>query len=306
MNPILRGIGQFGNNAENALVKVATPIAKATVMPAVNIGSTILGNIAHDVAPPKTQQLPPGVQSPIPQSNIVPHQQAGSWLGMGINSALGALSSHMPRVLPSPQQQGVPLQAPIQHPAQPIVNHMVNRFSPTATPQPTTAPTQRPTTMPTSQPAILGARSNPVVSPQQPAPTTDFEQATLPVFHQYGVSPAVAYGIAAAEGGKIGQNNIWNINATDSNPQGATNYGNVQQAAQGAAQLIQRMLQARGVASADPNVQLQAVEQSGYAGDPRTWQQRSASTGGAGRQFRSWSDFVKSTPAWRKWIGQQQ
>lgn len=318
MNPFLKTLGQYGNAAENAIAAVGTPIAKATVMPAVDITSNILGNMARDFAPPKVRQLPPNIQSPIPQEQIVPHQTASSWLGMGLNAAGNAIGTQMGRLLPLPGVQQSPIPSATPHPMQPVVNHLQQRFAP----QPTMGPIVNNispnmpglkvlsvpnTPTPTEAPPPTGVPIRPTQAPQVLGNNTGnsgFEQQTLPIFQQHGVNPAVAYGIAAAEGGRIGQHNIWNINATDSNPQGATNYGSVQQAAQGAAQLIQRMLQARGVTSSDPNVQLQAIEQSGYAGDPRTWQARSAATGGAGRQFRSWSDFVRSTPAWNKWIVQ--
>lgn len=137
-----------------------------------------------------------------------------------------------------------------------------------------------------------------------PAPSLDpVEQSTLPIFQQHGISPAVAYGIAQAEGGKIGQNNLWNINARDSDPNAANNYQNVQQAAQSAASVMANMLKKEGVTSKDPEKQLQAIEDAGYAGDPSTWQKRSASTGGAGKIYKHWSDFVKATGAYNKWAG---
>lgn len=236
MNPILRGIGQFGNAAENALVKVGAPLAEHTVMPAVDVGSNILGNLQKDFAPPKTQQLPPGVQSPVPQSSIVPHQQAGSWLGMGLNNVLGAISNQMPRLLNAPQQQGVPLQPPIQHPAQPIVNHMTQRFAPTVTPNVTATPTRQPSPTPAPQQAVLGAQTSPVV---QPSPTgieptagsmpqqipglapqvsqnflTTLSQI-LPVTRQYGIPDALVAGQAAQESGYMqhpaGQNNFFGM-----------------------------------------------------------------------------------------------
>jgi len=202
----------------------------------------------------------------------------------------------MPKPAISGPMQRMPM--PTAIPTRPPVQSVLGM----QTQQPTMAPTTMPTAMPTMAPTIT---QTPQQQLQQQQLTSDFEKQTLPVFQQHGISPAVAYGIAAAEGGRIGQHNIWNINATDSNPQGATNYSSIQQGALGAARLIQRMLQSQGVTSNDQNVQLLAIERAGYAGDPNTWQQRSAATGGAGKNgVRYWNQLVQSTPQWKNWMAQ--
>jgi len=52
-----------------------------TVVPAGNLGANIIQNLARDFRPPQTQQMPQGIQSPVPQSSIVPHDRGpvGSW-----------------------------------------------------------------------------------------------------------------------------------------------------------------------------------------------------------------------------------
>jgi hypothetical protein len=299
--------GAFSGALQN-IQRMAKPVVQAgvnfadhTAVPVINMGGNILQNLAQDLRPPQTQQLPHNFQSPIPQNQVVPHDRGpagswdNSWVGIGANAVGGAISNALGSMFSGPHSQS------------PATTQQSNS-SPTQAVLGTQAPAPvrlNPTIAPTAEPTVPIASPTPTPPDATPTPQlNEFERPTLPVFQQYGVSPAVAYGIAAAEGGRIGQHNIWNINATDSNPNGATNYGSVQQAAEGAARLISHMLQAKGINSTDPNVQLQAVEDAGYAGDPRTWRQRSASTGGAGKTYNSWSQFVKSTPAWQRWTSQ--
>jgi hypothetical protein len=162
----------------------------------------------------------------------------------------------------------------------------------------------------------------PVPSPRAAMPTipsslSEIEQRTLPTFQQYGIPPAVAYGIAGAEGGKIGSNNIYNLGAYDSNPQNAFHYDSPEAAATASAKLLSgryelgtpgsgkfdtRYLDAYKLSN-DPVATLHAIYQAGYAGDPKTWKARSIATGGAGKYFDDWDEFVRSTPAWKKWFG---
>lgn len=157
--------------------------------------------------------------------------------------------------------------------------------------------TQAPPQMPTQAPKqVMGAQT------QQMSP---HDQQAIAIFQQYGISPQVGLSILQAEGGRIGTNNPGNINATDANPTGAYNYATPQAGLAGAAKTMRALLDKQGIKSNDPNVQLQGIESGGYAGDPKTWRQRSIATGGAGKQHPSWSSFVKATPQWNSFGGQQ-
>lgn len=137
-----------------------------------------------------------------------------------------------------------------------------------------------------------------------PAPdANDFEKNTLPIFNKYQIPPAVAYGMRDAEGGNIGSNNAWNINATDSNPQGAYNYDSPEAGAEAYARLIAKdPLYAKAYAARNnPDKMLEEIANAGYAGDPATWKQRSASTGGAGKHFDKYVDFIKGTNGYKRY-----
>lgn len=288
MNPsaLQQALGSFGKGVMDLGYNT---VGRAT-MGGLNLANNVVQNVAQDFKPPQTQTLPRGVQSPIPQNQIVPHQVAPSWIEAGINNITQHFSPYHSAPPVAPQQQGV-------------MGAMAQRF---ATPQPTTpAPTAQPLLQPSPTPTTHWY--TPEEAGAVPTPELNqLEQSTLDIFKKHGINPAVAYGIAQAEGGKIGNHNVWNINATDSNPNGAFDYGSHQQAAEGAAQLIRSMLDKQGVKGNDPVAQIKAIEASGYAGDPKTWQHRSASTGGAGKNgVKNWSDFVKSTNAWKKWADQQ-
>jgi hypothetical protein len=136
----------------------------------------------------------------------------------------------------------------------------------------------------------------------------------MPTFDQYEIPREVAYGIADAEGGKIGENNIYNIRAYDSNPQAALDFGSMEAAATAAAKLLSGQYQRSNGKTdtrykdayerrADPAEMLKLIMLAGFAGDPSTWKQRSAAQGGAGLKYDSWDSFVKDTPGWKKWSG---
>lgn len=167
--------------------------------------------------------------------------------------------------------------------------------------------------MPNLAPQHVMARGN-YVSPlprYTPTPTAtptpapmpnmnELERRTLPTFQQYGIHPAVAFGTAQAEGGRIGTNNKWNINAIDSNPGLAYDYPSLEAAATSAAQLMQNLIN-KYHGGSTPEGQLRALV-THFAGDPATWKQRSIATGGAGKYFDSWDQFVKATNAYKKWM----
>lgn len=159
--------------------------------------------------------------------------------------------------------------------------------------------------------AVLGTQTNiggggPVLPMPTPAPT-NFEELALEVLERNQIPPAVGLGIAQAEGGRIGSNNVYNINATDSNPEGANHYPDPEAGIQAFADLIaknpryQRAFQMRD----NPDAMIEAIQDAGYAGDPRTWKQRSMSTGGAGKTFDEWADFVKSTKGYQRYSKQR-
>jgi hypothetical protein len=107
----------------------------------------------------------------------------------------------------------------------------------------------------------------------------------------------VISGIVQAEGGRIGKNNPANINATDSNPNGAYNYPSPEAGIQALTDLLSknpRYAKAYALRN-DPPAMVKAIQDAGYAGDPKTWRQRSIATGGAGKTFPTWADFVMAT-----------
>lgn len=216
MNPLLKTIGNIGSTIQRVGDRTLVPMAEAPV----NIGSTILGNLQRDTAPPKTQQLPPTIHSPIPQSQVVPHQQASSWLGMGINNTENALRLGMNNVTNNigaglsrllPGNQVTPPSA-----IHPIMNHVVNRFAaPTQQPpqagfqignslppglvpfgqgirnqtaqaQPTQAPVQNPAqpTQTPIQPTQPGVRQVPQMPTQIPGVTPEVSQHFLNIMQQ--------------------------------------------------------------------------------------------------------------------------
>lgn len=153
---------------------------------------------------------------------------------------------------------------------------------------------------------IPGTGGDPVLPPVSPTPAPDastFEELAIEVLNRNNIPPAVGLGIAQAEGGRIGSNNVYNINATDSNPEGANNYESPEAGVQAFADLIAKhpRYQKAFAMRNNPDAMVEAIEEAGYAGDPKTWKQRSVSTGGAGKTFDEWSDFVRSTRNFKKY-----
>lgn len=149
----------------------------------------------------------------------------------------------------------------------------------------------------------ITATPTPQISPTPAPDASDFEKLALPILNKYNIPPSVAFGMRDAEGGKIGANNVFNINAVDSNPQAATNYATPQEGIEAFAKLIAtdpRYKKAFDLRD-NPQAMIQAIQQAGYAGDPSTWRQRSASTGGAGKVYKSYADFVKDTPGFARY-----
>jgi hypothetical protein len=149
--------------------------------------------------------------------------------------------------------------------------------------------------LPAQQPSPSGSKF--IITPT-PVPQNPVDK----ILSQYQIPPSVFYGMRDAEGGKIGANNPMNIGAFDSNPQNAANYNSPEAGIEAFAKLIaQNPRYAEAYAQRNnPDVMLQAIMDAGYAGDPSTWKQRSASTGGAGKTYDTYAEFVKNTPGWRK------
>lgn len=153
----------------------------------------------------------------------------------------------------------------------------------------------------------------PTPSPRPTPVPNPYEKATMETFDKWNVPREVAFGIRKAEGGR---RNGFNIGAVDSNPGRARTFDNILAEATTAAKMLsgnanpefygngevgrQAFAEANQL---DPVKQIIAIMNAGYAGNPRTWQQRSAATGGAGLMYPTWADFVQDTPDWRKWHG---
>lgn len=152
----------------------------------------------------------------------------------------------------------------------------------------------------------------PVPSPTLAPDATDFEKTALPILNQYGIPPSVAFGMRDAEGGKIGANNVFNINAVDSNPDAATNFATPEEGVRAFAQLLttnprySQAYQDRG----DIRKMIEDIQNAGFAGDPSTWRQRSIQQArqmgkqGAGELYKNYAQFVQNTPGWQKYMNQ--
>lgn len=181
-------------------------------------------------------------------------------------------------------------------------------------PRKTVTPTPTPTATPMPTPKIgetriLGSTPWRFVTPTPTPPVpdmSDYEKRTLETYDKYNIPRAVAYGIANAEGGKIGKNNRFNIGAGDANPQNAWDFDSDLAEATAASKLLSGESDKRYKNTQyyldDPVGFLRAVETAGFAGDPATWKERSKSQGGAGNTYNSWSDFVMDTPSWKRWF----
>ncbi len=141
-----------------------------------------------------------------------------------------------------------------------------------------------------------------------PAPGS-FEEIAFPIFDKYNIPRSVGMGMYAAEGRGQGlgadRNNFYNIAAFDSNPDAAFRYDTPEEGIEAFARFIsgqydryaspqhqQRFANAYGLRD-DPVAFVRALEQAGYAGDPKTYAQR------ANNNFDSYADFIMATPEWR-------
>lgn len=131
------------------------------------------------------------------------------------------------------------------------------------------------------------------------------------IFKQYGIPMSVGWGMYAAEGRGKGlgaeRNNFYNIAAFDSNPNAAFHYKTPAEGVEAYAKFItgksdryaspdhKLKFQEAYKLRNNPQVYIKAIEQAGYAGDPKTYGQR------ANNGFKSYSDFVMATPEWKKY-----
>lgn len=214
----------------------------------------------------------------------------------GVASPLSEKASYS--TVPSPTQAYVRPQQPVKA-VKGAATKAVQPYmpSPTATPTPASYPIDL---------QSLEVNKNP------------YEQLTYDTFKKYQIPPAIAYGMAAAEGGT---RNRFNIGAHDTNPTAAPVMDDLTSASAAAKMLSGQQPDkfyshgAKGKKSfADaygkrdnPEAMLKAIMDAGYAGDPKTWKKRSISEAkaagghGAGENFDYWDQFVKSVPAWKKW-----
>ena len=223
----------------------------------------------------------------------------------GFSNLMGNIGS---AISPAPIQSPLPTRKPMPT--------STPRPLPTSTPTPSPTPTMSPVmriakqiipSIPVDLSGIIKTIPRVTATPTaRPTPVPDqYEKTTMETFDNYKVPREVAYGIAQAEGGRIGKNNRFNIGAGDANPQNAWNFETPLHEATVAAKLLSGQSDARYAETQkylkDPDGYLKAVENANYAGDPKTWKIRSAKQGGAGNIYNSWSDFVKNTAAWKKW-----
>jgi len=153
----------------------------------------------------------------------------------------------------------------------------------------------------------------------EPDELSELESRTMETFKKYNIPLRLAYGVASAEGGKIGDNNFTNLGAVDSDPNKAIDFKSIEEAATASARLLsgtadttfygngapgkQQFADAYALRD-DPEAMIQAVYQAGFAGEPKTWKQRSIDSKprpGAGIYYDHWDEFVKDTPGWKRW-----
>lgn len=161
-----------------------------------------------------------------------------------------------------------------------------------------------------TSPSKIEKLKKPDISPKQKTvgrpPDQDvktfLENVVLPITNQYGIPSAVAAGQLAAEGRLRGlgwsRNNPYNIGAFDNNLDNTYQYPTVEKGIEAYAKLLSsdpRYSQAYGLRQ-DPLKMLEAIQNAGYAGDPKTYQER------AENNYPSYSSFIKNTPEWRSYF----
>jgi hypothetical protein len=161
--------------------------------------------------------------------------------------------------------------------------------------------------------AVKGVAASNITPTPTPRPDmTDYERLTAETFDKYEIPRAVAFGMAGAENGT---RNRFNIGAWDSNPNNAMIQDDLSNATS-AAKMLSGQADTSFYGNGEAGKQayakayaqrknaakmLQMIRDAAFAGDPKTWKQRSIEQGGAGQFYDSWDEFIKNTPAWRKW-----
>lgn len=214
MNPLLSALGQATQNIGKAAYNTGMNITGKAVSGGLGMLNNALDGAQKTFAPPQGRQLPQGVQSPIPQSQVVSHQQAPSWLEYGINQAGNQLANLMAPKHPIVQHieniqnrfGGQPTPIPVRQPGL--------TFGPTITPtphpmlRPTVAPTATPTPAPTATPTAMPTPEGwvPIPTPSMvPHVNQSFvdtlNNVILPVTRAAGIPDPVAAAQTAMESG---------------------------------------------------------------------------------------------------------
>lgn len=168
--------------------------------------------------------------------------------------------------------------------------------------RPTVSPSPSPIPQSNQNAAAIFRTSKNIGNAGRPGTADFLESVVFPVTRQAGIPDAVAAGQFAAEGRMSGlgadRNNFFNLGAFDSNPNNAYSYQNPQAGVQAYADLLTGDRFAPALQNEDPVAVLRAIQQLGYAGDPRTYGRRSDSG------YSSYADFIMNTPEWRYYLGQ--
>lgn len=288
MNP-LSALGQAFHSAYNTGMNVT---GKA-VAGGLNVTDRVLGDFQDSLRPPQTRQLPQGMQSPVPQNQIVPHQSP-PWLQQGINQVAHILAPQQRGFVAQPQepkngiipapQKNIPgailnlnhnpnVVSPLGHTA--ILAHIQQRFG--APPQPTPTP-QQPTPTPQMMPQSRGAL------PQQ---TVDFlEHNVFPITDGLGVPRALAASQWAVEGGRQITSPINNFYGIGPGWQ----FNNTQENVHTYANTVLNILKQKGYnpAQMNPTQMIQALQ----AGTKPRYEGHNANP-------QTYVDTVTNTPEWR-------
>ena len=144
----------------------------------------------------------------------------------------------------------------------------------------------------------------------------DYEKKYAKVADEYEIPREVYFGIACAENGKI---NRFNLGAVDSNPKKAIKFDDENSGAISAAKFLSGKANVEFYGNGqkgkeafekawdnrdNPEKMLKLIEAAGYAGNPKTWKQRSIDQdpeNGAGLIYNSWSEFIMAVNGWKKW-----
>lgn len=139
-------------------------------------------------------------------------------------------------------------------------------------------------------------------------PLNEYESIIVDEAKKYGVPVPVALGMFYAEtGGKpslgADRNNVYNINAIDSDPDQAFTYSTPREGVEAYMKLLTNSdrYQPAMALKDNPEAMLRKIAELGYAGDPKTYAERAdAKNPVTGQKYASYADFVLATPGWRK------